>query len=167
MKAVNVVWFVLVVLCLVYLGATCTALPDYVPVRFDTRGYPVRWFSGLYFIGWMLFFLIALNALFGGLFAYARRMDDVHGINIPWKKYWGATTARRAIVARKLGVVSGVAGLFVNIAWLVGYQTVIEKTPSATVEVLGSANLAATFILAGSAVLVIFAILFFKPPRHP
>lgn len=166
MKAVNVVWFVLVVLCLTYLGATCTGLPDYVPVQFDTRGYPVRWFSGLYFIAWMLFFLLALNAVFVGLFAYTRKMDDVYGINIPWKKYWEATTTRRAIVARKLRVLSGVAGLFVNIAWLVGYQTVIEHTPRAPVEVLGSTNLAATFILAGSAVLVVFAIFFFKPPRH-
>ena len=166
MRAAKVVWFVLAVLCLVYLGMTSAGLPDYVPIQFDGRGYPVRWFAATYFIGWMVFFLVALNSVFVWLCVYARKVNGVQGINIPWNSYWAATGARRTLLARKLRVFGSAAGIFSNTAWLVGYQTVIERTPRPAVQVLGSTTLSAMLIVMGSLVLVVFAILYFKPPRH-
>ena len=156
-------WTALFLLCAVYLTLTAWTFPAEVPVRFGADGEAVGQLTRQVFIVWMLAFLVGLNLLFIVIRSRLRKRHWVVRVRIPWKAYWLSSARRRSEAVQRLQDVMVMAGLTVNVSWLISYHLIMQEVGQALGIVI-STNFGVYLILVGAVVLVYGAITYFRPP---
>ena len=163
MKAGELTWFGLSIVCLLYLSITYWTLPANLPIPIGLEGQPVSWFSRSVFVSLMLSSLIVFNGAFVALYrALSKGIRSV--INrVPWRRYWTATPARRSRAANRARDVTILAGLFINATWLIAYHLVMQEVGESMFLQIPM-HFGLYMIGVGTIALGYALIIYFKPP---
>ena len=156
-------WMALFSLCAVYLLLTVWTLPGEVPVRFGMDGESISGFTRRVFIYWMIGFLLGLNGLFFVIKTQLRNGRWDTRVRVPWRNYWHSCARRRTEAVQRLQDVMVMAGLMVNVSWLISYHLIMQEVGQALVLSI-STSFGVYLILVSAVVLVYGAITYFRPP---